>query len=119
MDEATQNIITGLMRKQMMQHAALLQGIITPHQKKVALGTFLQSSQPKFASYQPQSSEIFGILKQMKETFETNLADSQKEEMANSKAFEEQKAAKLDEISAIEKSLNQKRTQLAKTVESN
>ena len=34
------------------------------------------------------------ILKQMKETFETNLSSSQKEEMANQKAYEELKAAK-------------------------
>ena len=33
--------------------------------------------------------------KQMKETFETNLSSSQKEEMANQKAYEELKAAKV------------------------
>ena len=31
----------------------------------------------------------------MKETFETNLSSSQKEEMANQKAYEELKAAKV------------------------
>ena len=31
----------------------------------------------------PRSGEIFGILKQMKETFETNLSASQKEELQN------------------------------------
>ena len=45
-------------------------------------------------SYAPQSGEIFGILKQMLETFEKDLAESQKEEMANQKAYEDLKAAK-------------------------
>ena len=30
--------------------------------------------------YAPQSGEIFGILKQMKETFEANLGQTQKDE---------------------------------------
>merc|ERR1719460_754103 len=90
---------------------------MTPHQKKIAKGSFLQANQPKGRSYQPQSSEIFGILRQMKETFEGNLADSQKEELANAKAFEEQKAAKGDEIKAIKASLDEKKTQLAKSDE--
>jgi hypothetical protein len=101
----------------MQQHQALLQGTMTPHQKKIAKGSFLQANQPKFKAYQPQSSEIFGILRQMKETFQGNLADSQKEELANGKAFEEQKAAKGDEIKAIKASLDEKKTQLAKSDE--
>ena len=40
------------------------------------------------------NGEIFGILRQMKETFETNLSESQKEENANQKAYEDLKAAK-------------------------
>merc|ERR1719310_16180 len=88
----------------------------------MVLGAFVQGGrQPtaKFRSYQPASGEIFGILRQMKETFEGNLSDSQKEEMANAKAFEEQKAAKQDEIKAISNSLNEKKTQLAKSDETN
>merc|ERR1719162_1263255 len=101
----------------MRKHASLLQGIITPHQKRLVLGAFLQDGQQP--NYKPQSSEIFGILRQMKETFEGNLADSQKEELANAKAYEEQKAAKRDEIKAISNSLDEKRTQLAKSDETN
>merc|ERR1719456_920049 len=55
----------------------------------------------------------------MKETFESNLSDSQKQEIANAKAFEEQKAAKKDEIKAIQASLSSKQTQLAKSDETN
>ena len=44
-------------------------------------------AEPTFKqSYAPQSGAIFGILKQMKETFETNLENSQKEEMQSQTA---------------------------------
>jgi hypothetical protein len=117
-DAATRNTLAQVMQNQMLQHQSLLQDSITPHQKRLVLGAFMregrrQLRQPK-SQYQPASGEIFGILTQMKETFETNLADSQKEELANAKAFEEQKAAKLDEIKAMRSSLNQKKTQLSK-----
>merc|ERR1719159_2163517 len=71
------------------------------------VSSFIQAPQDYFdaeptfkQSYAPQSGEIFGILKQMKETFETNLSSSHKEEMSNQKAYEELKAAKEDEIKA-------------------
>merc|ERR1712167_288277 len=58
-------------------------------------------AEPTFKqSYAPQSGAIFGILKQMKETFETNLSNSQKEEMEAQKAYEDLKAAKEAEIKA-------------------
>ena len=44
--------------------------------------------------------EMFGILNQMKESFERNLAETQKDEAANVKAYEDLKAAKVDEIKA-------------------
>merc|ERR550532_1049023 len=94
------------MQHQMQQHAPLLKGIITPSQRR-AVAAFIQAPQDYFdaeptfkQSYAPQSGEIFGILKQMKESFESNLSDSQKEEMANQKAYEELKAAKTDKIKA-------------------
>merc|ERR1711904_187697 len=77
-------------------------------------------SEPTFKqSYAPQSGEIFGILKQMKETFETNLSSSQKEEMANQKAYEELKAAKEDEIKAGQEQIDSKTQELADTDEKN
>jgi hypothetical protein len=53
----------------------------------------------------------------MKETFETNLASSQKEEMANQKAYEELKAAKETEIQAGQEQLDSKTDELADTDE--
>merc|ERR1719271_364432 len=51
-------------------------------------------------SYAPQSGAIFGILKEMKEDFETRLAKSSKEEEQNVAAYEDLKAAKKAEIQA-------------------
>ena len=90
----------------MQKHSSLLAGVLT-HTERKAVAAFVQAPQDYFdakptfkQSYAPQSGEIFGILKQMKETFETNLSSSQKEEMANQKAYEDLKAAKEAEIAA-------------------
>merc|ERR1711990_1347617 len=64
-----------------------------------------------------QSGEIFGILRQMKETFEANLSDAQKEEMANQKAYEDLKAAKEAEIAAGQAQIDTKTQELADTDE--
>jgi len=90
------------------------------------LSSFIQAPQDYFdaeptfkQSYAPQSGAIFGILKQMKETFETNLASSQKEEMANQKAYEDLKAAKEEEISAGQSQIDTKTQELADADEKN
>merc|ERR1719446_1811154 len=46
--------------------------------------------------YQSASGEIFGILKQMKESFEANLKSAQTEEEADNKEFDEMKKAKTE-----------------------
>merc|ERR1719353_1968943 len=75
-------------------------------------------AEPTFKqSYAPQSGAIFGILKQMKETFETNLSSSQKEELASQKAYEELKAAKEEEIAAGQEQIDTKTQELATTDE--
>merc|ERR1719366_16061 len=91
-----------------------------------AVSSFIQAPQDYFdaeptfkQSYAPQSGEIFGILKQMKETFETNLSSSQKEEMANQKAYEELKAAKEEEIAAGQDQVDTKTQELADADEKN
>merc|ERR1719221_1681583 len=88
------------------------------------IGAFVQAPEDYFDSaptfkqaYAPQSGEIFGILKQMKETFESNLSASQKEEMANQKAYEELKEAKEAEIAAGQAQIESKTQELATTDE--
>merc|ERR1719267_194493 len=110
---------------QLYKHSDMLTGIITPSQKK-AVAAFVQAPQDFFdaeptfkQSYAPQSGEIFGILKQMKETFENNLSASQKDEMANQKAYEDLKAAKEAEIQAGQDQVDTKTQELAQTDEKN
>ena len=49
------------------------------HKEKRVLKAFLQQA-PSAGSYAPQSGAIFGVLKQMKESFEGNLASASDEE---------------------------------------
>merc|ERR1719183_1488888 len=75
-------------------------------------------AEPTFKqSYAPQSGAIFGILKQMKETFETNLSSSQKEEMSSQSDYEDLKAAKESEIQAGTDQKDTKTQELADTDE--
>merc|ERR1719159_2343053 len=53
----------------------------------------------------------------MKETFETTVVDTQKEEMANQKAYEDLKAAKEEEIAAGQAQIDAKTQELASTDE--
>merc|ERR1712087_903196 len=107
------------LQHEMQKHTSLLQGVLTPSQRR-AVTSFLQAPQDYFdaaptfkQSYAPQSGEIFGILRQMLETFESNLSEAQKEEMANQKAYEELKVAKEAEIAAGQAQLDTKTQQLA------
>merc|ERR1719359_1563384 len=101
--------IAALLRHQMHKHA-INSFVQAPEDFFDAKPTFKQS-------YAPQSGQIFGILKQMKETFEANLSASQKEEMENQKAYEDLKAAKEAEIAAGQEQIETKTQELATTDE--
>merc|ERR1719191_2290741 len=123
--------ISSILRHQMHKHADILGEVITPKQKRIIAlfvqapedyfkaTAFLQTGKqvPSAGSYAPASGEIFGILKQMKETFEANLSQSQKEEMENQKAYEDLKAAKEEEIAAGQEQIETKTQELATTDE--
>jgi len=95
---------------------------LSPKQRQ-AITAFVQSpdayvQQPASAgSYAPQSGAIFGILKNMKESFESGLADSQAEEMSSLKTYEALKAAKEDEIASGQEQAQMKTGQLAEADE--
>merc|ERR1712203_134920 len=115
--------VAATLQHEMQKHAALLQGVLTHAERKTA-NAFIQAPEDYFdasptfkQSYAPQSGEIFGILRQMKETFESNLSDAQKEEMANQKAYEDLKAAKEAEIAAGQAQIDTKTQELADTDE--
>jgi len=104
----------------MKQHQDILTGVFTKTEKK-AMAAFIQNTaQPSSdGSYAPASGQIFGILNQMKETFETNLSDSQKMEMAKQNAYDQVKAAKNAEIQAGQNQIDKKTEELAHTDEAN
>jgi len=113
--------VAATLQHEMQKHAALLQGVLTPSERRAA-AAFVQApadyfdATPTFKqSYAPQSGEIFGILRQMKDTFEANLSESQREEMANQKAYEDLKAAKEAEIAAGQEQIDTKTQELAST----
>jgi len=112
--------IAATVNYQLSKWAPLLKGVLK-HSERKALAAFVQNPQDALiqqkSGYAPQSGEIFGILKQMKESFETNLADTQKEEMQNQKAYDELKAAKEEEISAGQEQIDAKTQELATTDE--
>jgi hypothetical protein len=115
--------VAATLQHEMQKHAIILKGVFTRAERK-AVDAFIQApedyfdAEPTFKqSYAPASGEIFGILKQMKETFESNLSAAQKEEMANQKAFEDLKAAKEAEIAAGQAQIDTKTQELAETDE--
>jgi septal ring factor EnvC (AmiA/AmiB activator) len=113
LDQRTLASVAALARNQMVQHQDMLRGAITPSQRRV-ITSFAQDSAPK---YEAQSGEIFGILNQMKETFEANLAQTQEEEKSNAQAYDDLKKAKEAEIAAGQSSIDEKKQLLASTDE--
>merc|ERR1719424_1220424 len=73
------------------------------------------ASSPKavLQAQQAPSGEIYGILGQMKETFESNLATTQKEEKSNEKSYGELKVAKESQIAAGQEQVDTKTQELA------
>jgi len=123
LDGANMQGVASTLQYQLARHQEILEGVLTHTQRKAA-SAFIQAPQDYFdaeptfkQSYAPQSGEIFGILNQMKESFEQNLAETQKDEAANVKAYEQLKAAKEDEIVAGQEQSETKTQELADTDE--
>jgi len=104
------------LQHQLHKNQDFLSDKFTPKQRK-AVFAFIQQAQN--AGYEPASGEIFGILKQMKESFETNLANSQAEETQAQKDYEDLKKAKETEIAAGTDLIDTKTAELATADEKN
>jgi len=76
-----------------------------------------KNAMPVHSSYAPQSGQIFGILKQMKEAFEIDMPQVQQEEAKSAEQFALMKGEKQSEISEYEDSMKNKMAQLATTKE--
>lgn len=88
-------------------HQDMLQGILTASTKKT-FDMFIQAPGGYQSHGGGQSGEIFGILTNMKETFENNLSASQREELENARLYEALKTAKTQEIIAGQAQIDKK-----------
>merc|ERR1719335_1199114 len=119
LDQQSLMQVKQILRKHFEKHRRMFAGA----QKKLALiqepvedevEALLQQS-----GEAPQSGAIFGILKQMKESMETNLKSSTDDETTAKETFASMKASKEEEISAAEELIASKKTELASTDEKN
>merc|ERR1719355_477141 len=106
-----------MLQQTLRKHADMLGEVITPAQKRALLAFAEETYAGQKKPEGPQGGEVFGILKNMKETFEANLAASQKEERENQAAYEDMKAAKEQEIAAGQEQLETKTVELGNTDE--
>merc|ERR1719421_273995 len=78
---ATRDQVKATVRSEMSKHQGVLKGVFTASQRQ-ALTAFVQEGSAH-SLRQPASGGIFGLLSAMKESFETNLKQSQDEEGSN------------------------------------
>jgi len=116
--------VAATLTHELEQHSQILEGVITPSDRR-AIGVFSQAPEDYLgaptALTQSKATgngdENFGILKQMKETFDQNLASAQKDEAASQKAFEDLRTAKETQIEAGQAQLDTKEQEFAETNE--
>lgn len=100
----------------MQRHQRMLQKVLTPRQRGDMMSFIqLNSGKPGPAA----SGAIFGTLKQMKESFEQNLADAQKEEKEGADQYAALKEAKDAELAAMIKQAEDKTVEMADSNEKN
>jgi hypothetical protein len=114
-----------LLQQVVHKHTDLVKSALT-HKQHHVLVSFLQRDeddsfvqQPPGQSYAPQSGEILGILKQMLEEFERDLATAQKDEIAGQTEFEELKASVMKELEPTIAICSQKESEKADTDDKN
>eukprot|EP00419_Tripos_fusus_P021876 CAMPEP_0172719882 /NCGR_PEP_ID=MMETSP1074-20121228/75756_1 /TAXON_ID=2916 /ORGANISM="Ceratium fusus, Strain PA161109" /LENGTH=703 /DNA_ID=CAMNT_0013545281 /DNA_START=62 /DNA_END=2173 /DNA_ORIENTATION=- len=100
------------LRAVMQRHGRLVESMVLPSHLKTVL-SFIQVGADDLDAEsteesQPASGEIYGVITQMKETFEKNLKESQQEEKNNLKAYKDLKAAKEAEVKASKALANKK-----------
>lgn len=81
-------------------------------QDQETLTSFLSQTQDQSEGYAPQSGQITGILKEMKDTMEAGLAEATAQEKKAKASFEALMIAKKAEIDALQKSIEEKLVRL-------
>lgn len=115
MVQQTVNTLRKIIRGQSRKHPELIQLSKSSPDVKRIIANMMQEEGPFAADFAPQSGAIFGILKQMKEEFESNLAKAEADEKAATTAYDELKATKDKEIKALEDQTDSKTAALAQS----
>jgi len=102
-----------MLRHQHSQYRRMLVEGFSAEQHQRLISLLQREDTTAAASYEPASGAIFGIIKQMKETFETNLVKSQEDEAKAKEDFKEMKGSKSEEISAAEDLIDTQTVELA------
>jgi len=91
-----------LLRRQSKRHHNMVSESLSDKQRHTVMSLIQQSTSSSALSTfrTPASGEIFGILKQMKESFESNLDNSKKEEEQAASDYAQLKEAKTKELAA-------------------
>jgi len=118
LDKASVMQVKQLLKHHLVEHMAMFENSLTLEEQKAAM-SFASDPTSLLQEDAPQSGAIFGILKQMKESFETNLASSQKEEENAKATFADMKASKTQEINSAQELIDSKKAELAETDEKN
>merc|ERR1719160_1699397 len=112
-----------VMRHHMEKHQAFMQETLSPSNHRVVVSFIQQQPAAMLAvpsgNTGPQSGVIFGILKGMKESMETNMAKAQEDEESAISEFASLKAAKTKEMAAGENLIETKTVQMAEAKEKN
>jgi hypothetical protein len=111
--------VKSLIKHHMEKHGDILQEGLTGSQHRLAMSLIQDHTMLQRQSHRAPSSAIFGILKGMKESMETNMANNAKDEEEAVAKFKALKSAKTEEIKAGEDLIMVKKVEMAGAKEKN
>merc|ERR1719191_2145589 len=111
--------VKSLIRDHMEKHSDIFQEGLTGQQHRLAMSLIQDNTMLQRQSHRAPSSAIFGILKGMKESMETNMASNAKDEEEAVAKFKALKSAKTEEIKAGEDLVMVKKVEMAEAKEKN
>merc|ERR1719379_825731 len=111
--------VKNLIRHHMEKHGDIIEQSLTGSQHRLAMSLIQDNAMVQRQSHRAPSSAIFGILKVMKESMETNMASNAKDEEEAVAQFKAMKAAKSEEIKAGEDLIMVKKVEMGESKEKN
>merc|ERR1719313_1818306 len=109
--------VKALLRHQSKKYRHVFGESLSDKQRHVFMSLIQEHSSSLSLARTPASGEIYGILKQMKESFETNMANSKKDEEQAAADYAQLKEAKTKEIAAANSQIESKTVNLGDTEE--